>query len=442
MELSATPTPPRRPRYPSIATLAIPPATHDSERSSAEPLSAIQVDQADPPALLAAALAYVERHDGDVLQIELERGPLTRALAFAWRRGDHPAVIRLAAGLAQLAARFRSFAEAERVLRMGIEASRHTGDRLALARFLNRLGGLLQARGRFVEGGRLWHAGLALAGSPTSAQGLWEPIASFAHIADILHGYAPAVAFTETVQRTCGDDPEPLAVALFLRGFYARVVGHTDAALADLGEATSLLGSDSTPESARPAPARYGQRQLFAMTLQAELARAQGDYARARARAEAAVALARVYSDPYTTAALLVDQGLFAFEQRQFGDMRRTIRRLRAIAPRLDAPIAINGGRFLEQQLPVPLPAPRPSSPPPYPRAERSAPRPGEPLTARERDVLRLVAEGLPNREIALRLVVTVATVKKHLEHIYAKLGVHSRTAALATAGALHPPAP
>lgn len=55
--------------------------------------------------------------------------------------------------------------------------------------------------------------------------------------------------------------------------------------------------------------------------------------------------------------------------------------------------------------------------------------------------MLRLVAEGLPNREIALRLVVTVATVKKHLEHIYAKLGVHSRTAALAVAGALHRPA-
>jgi DNA-binding NarL/FixJ family response regulator len=400
------------------------------------------MDQADSPDLLDDALAYVERYDGDVLQIELERGPLTRALALAWRRDDHCAVIRLVAGLAQIAGRFRSFAEAERVLRMGIEASRRTGDRLALARFLNRLGGLLQARGRFAEGGQLWHASLALAGSPASALAVWDPIASFAHIADILHGPGLAIAFAETVQRTRGDDPAALAVALFLRGFYSRVVGNSDAASADLSQAASLLAG-VLAHGAHPATGGHGQRQLFAMALQAELVRAQSDYIRARVRAEAAIALARVYSDPYTTAALLVDQGLFAFEQRQFGDVRRVIRRLRAIAPRLDAPIAVNCGRFLEQQLPAPLPAARQTLP--RPRDERNAPHaaphPGEPLTERERDVLRLVAEGLPNREIALRLVVTVATVKKHLEHIYAKLGVHSRTAALAVAGALHLPA-
>lgn len=151
MELPATPTPRRRQRNPSSAnasvTLAIPPGTHDVECLSARQPDAIQLDQTDPSALLAGALAYVERHDGDVLQLELERGPISRALTLAWQRGDHPGVICLVAGLAQIAARFRSFAEAERVLRMGIVASRQTGDGLALARFLNRLGGLLQARG-------------------------------------------------------------------------------------------------------------------------------------------------------------------------------------------------------------------------------------------------------------------------------------------------------
>jgi DNA-binding CsgD family transcriptional regulator len=42
------------------------------------------------------------------------------------------------------------------------------------------------------------------------------------------------------------------------------------------------------------------------------------------------------------------------------------------------------------------------------------------------------VAEGLSNAEIARVLVVEPSTVRKHLEHIYAKLGVGSRTAALA----------
>jgi DNA-binding CsgD family transcriptional regulator len=59
----------------------------------------------------------------------------------------------------------------------------------------------------------------------------------------------------------------------------------------------------------------------------------------------------------------------------------------------------------------------------------------GEPLTPRERDVLLLVAQGKSNKEIALDLWVTPATVKKHLEHVYYKLGVTNRTAAVAALG-------
>ena len=51
-------------------------------------------------------------------------------------------------------------------------------------------------------------------------------------------------------------------------------------------------------------------------------------------------------------------------------------------------------------------------------------------LTAREQEILDLVAEGRTNAEIAERLWVSFRTVKKHLDNIYAKLGVHTRTAA------------
>jgi len=56
-------------------------------------------------------------------------------------------------------------------------------------------------------------------------------------------------------------------------------------------------------------------------------------------------------------------------------------------------------------------------------------------LTPREREIMDLVAEGRTNAEIAERLWVSPATVRKHLENVYAKLGVHTRTAAAALVG-------
>ncbi len=58
----------------------------------------------------------------------------------------------------------------------------------------------------------------------------------------------------------------------------------------------------------------------------------------------------------------------------------------------------------------------------------------GRRLTAREREVLRLLADGLSQREIADRLVISVNTVGTHVEHILSKLDVHSRTQAVAVA--------
>jgi len=61
----------------------------------------------------------------------------------------------------------------------------------------------------------------------------------------------------------------------------------------------------------------------------------------------------------------------------------------------------------------------------------------GESLSERELEVLRLMAQGATNREIAERLVVTVGTVKSHINHILGKLDSHNRTEAVARARAL-----
>jgi DNA-binding NarL/FixJ family response regulator len=55
-----------------------------------------------------------------------------------------------------------------------------------------------------------------------------------------------------------------------------------------------------------------------------------------------------------------------------------------------------------------------------------------ETLTTREREILEHVALGKQNDEIALQLGLASATVAKHLEHVYRKLGVPNRTAAAA----------
>ncbi|HLA88452.1 MAG TPA: response regulator transcription factor [Anaerolineales bacterium] len=54
-----------------------------------------------------------------------------------------------------------------------------------------------------------------------------------------------------------------------------------------------------------------------------------------------------------------------------------------------------------------------------------------EPLTAREKEVLQLMAQGLANKQIALALAISEHTVKFHLSSLYAKLGISSRTEAV-----------
>ena len=69
---------------------------------------------------------------------------------------------------------------------------------------------------------------------------------------------------------------------------------------------------------------------------------------------------------------------------------------------------------------------------------------PPERLSARERDILQLVTQGLSNKAIARAAQVTPETVKWHLSNIYAKLGARSRTEAIlraGQAGLLRPPA-
>jgi len=144
--------------------------------------------------------------------------------------------------------------------------------------------------------------------------------------------------------------------------------------------------------------------------LKALALQATGDIARATTALEQALSLA----EPEGYIRLFVDKG---------EPMRLLLQRMRAEGERMKeyaAQLLAAFGREGLQPSPVIL----------QPLVE--------PLSERELEVLRMIAEGLSNQEIADRLVVAPSTVKTHINNLYGKLGVNSRVQAATRARELN----
>ena len=157
----------------------------------------------------------------------------------------------------------------------------------------------------------------------------------------------------------------------------------------------------------------WADEQLRTGILQALALAAQGERARAVELLDEALALAA----PGGFIRIFVDEGApmarLLYEALSRGVRPEYVRRLLAAFPVDDA------GRAAS------------------PATSVAGSRLAEPLSARELEVLALIGEGLANHEIAARLYLSLHTVKAHARTIYAKLGVSSRTQAVAKGRAL-----
>ena len=142
-----------------------------------------------------------------------------------------------------------------------------------------------------------------------------------------------------------------------------------------------------------------------------------GHHAEAQDHLDRALALADACAAPYDRALTLLALAELRAATGKRDEARALLDEVRAICTPLGAQRALARAGALDARLAAT--APRPAAPD-YPAG----------LTAREVEVLRLVAQGLTDAQVAERLFVSLATVKTHLRSIYGKLDVPSRTAA------------
>jgi LuxR family maltose regulon positive regulatory protein len=206
-------------------------------------------------------------------------------------------------------------------------------------------------------------------------------------------------------ERGLAPDKEPIYVGGLEYGVLARIL----LAQGRLDETITLLQRMLEPAQA----GGHTTRVIEILRLQALAFQARGDTAQAMTALERALTLA----EPGGFIRIFVDEG---------PPMARLLYEAvtRGIAP--------DYARRLLSAFPVAEPEQTESS-------KTQAPKPElvEPLSERELEVLQLIAEGLTNPEIASQLFLALNTVKAHTRNIYGKLGVNSRTQAVARVRAL-----
>ena len=154
---------------------------------------------------------------------------------------------------------------------------------------------------------------------------------------------------------------------------------------------------------------------LAAYRLLGELDTDVGRYDNAETHLQASLTLADACAAPYERALTLLAMAELRAATGTSDDARRLLDEVRIICAPLDAKPALARADALAARL-----AATPATAPSYPAG----------LSAREAEVLRFIAHGLTNRQVAEQLFLSPRTVEQHLRSIYNKLGVATRAAA------------
>ncbi len=148
---------------------------------------------------------------------------------------------------------------------------------------------------------------------------------------------------------------------------------------------------------------------------------AQGEPVRAVWCMSAAQTLRETIGTPLPSLSQALHEFTIVSARTQLGEQAFAAARAKGCTMTLEQPLAAEGA--------VTIPGTAPAGPSSVPHPRKAPPSP-DGLTAREVEVLRVVAQGLTNEQVAQRLVISPRTVDTHLTSIYNKIGVSSRSAA------------
>ena len=322
---------------------------------------------------------------------------------------------------------------------------RGVGDQAGAATALQALAQATMRGGQFAQAQALFAESLTLCRELSDSWGVAHALVYLGLILFLQGKYATAKTQIEeglVLQRSVGD-PQAIAQA-------TQALGWAMLGLGNIAAAHNLL-MESLPICQQARDKAGMGRALYAL---GEIAHRQSDYATARARVDEALVIFIELGDKYHLTACLAIMANLATHAGQFrraaqlfganetligitpdampayfrNEYQRGLADLRA---RLD-PTALSAAwaegmaraQAGEWEQLLATPEPEPTGQPAILSAAPDA------LTGREIEVLRLLAQGLSNAQIAERLVVSLFTVKAHLRSIFSKLDVRSRTAA------------